>query len=322
MIYPKLLSCLKLFEANTNFLLITHKDPDGDAIGSMTALAEVFLTQGKQPTLVCPNPLPQVFTFLPHSNLILTDPPVVDWDLIITMDCGDLQRAGFTTLITQYSRRNRLINIDHHPKSDLQKLATVHLGGVEFAATAQILLNLFKIWSVPITRSIATSLLTGLYTDTGGFKHTNTNQQILKDAAFLLEKGARLTKITHHLLNNKPVSALKLWGIILGRLKTNYQLKLAISVITLNDLKACQASLEDLAGAVNLMNTIPSAKVAILLAQISPDTIKASLRTEDNEVDVSRIAEIFGGGGHKKASGFTVPGRIMMAGDRWKIVSE
>lgn len=319
---PKLLSCLNLFKTYTKFLLITHKDPDGDAIGSVTALAEILLTQGKQASLFCANSPPKPFAFLHNSNLISTNLPLNEWDLMVILDCGDLRRTGLTTLVSQYARRKRLINIDHHPKSDLQKLATIHLGSEKFAATTQILLELFKAWPVPITRPVATSLLTGLYTDTGGFKHTNTDQKILEGAAYLLEKGARLPKITHHLLNNRSVSALKLWGIILNRLKANRELKMASSVITLSDLKKCQASLEDISGAVNLMNTIPDAKVAILLAQISPDTIKASLRTEDNNVDVSRIAEIFGGGGHQKASGFTIPGRIVMVDNRWKIVSE
>ncbi|MDZ7587462.1 MAG: DHHA1 domain-containing protein [Patescibacteria group bacterium] len=169
-------------------------------------------------------------------------------------------------------------------------------------------------------RDIATAILTGIYTDTGGFKHSNTTPVTLNIASELLDYGAKLKTITRNVALNKSVAALRLWGITLTRLHKNQELEIVSSVITRQDLEDCGATYYDLAGVVNLMNSIPDSKAAILFFETPDGLIRASLRTEKDNVDIAKIARLFGGGGHKKAAGFNIKADLKLNGNSWEIV--
>lgn len=302
-------------------LLVIHQSPDGDAIASALALFRALLTLGKKVKIVSKDAVPPTFLFLPDSDTIQQDFLQGDWDTIVVMDCGDLKRTGFSSRIKEFSvRRKQLINIDHHPKNDLHKIANLNLFDTSASSTGEIVAEVIERLNVHLDKEMATCLLTALYTDTGGFKHSNTSQKTLELASKLMLKGARLKTITQHISNSKTVSSLKLWGVILSRLHHNRELGFMVSLVTQKDLKDCEASFEDLAGAVNLIGSVPGTRAAMLLAEQDDGFIKASLRTESDNVDVSKIAQIFGGGGHKKASGFTIPGKIFKDRSKWRIM--
>lgn len=293
-------------------LLIAHENPDGDTLAATTALALALKKIGKNPTIVCRDAVPKPFSFLITHGLIGRDFLFGDFDLIVTVDCGDIRRTGFDLRLKEIAHKKKfLINIDHHPKNDLHKLANLNLVDYSASSSSEIIYNLLLQMNLEIDKEIATALFTGLYTDTGGFKHSNTQPKTLKIAGDLLKCGARIKLVTKNVSLNKSIAAMRLWGIALSRLKRNEILKIAVSVLTQKDIAECQASEEDVAGVINLINTIPDSKAAILFYETSDKKIRASIRTEDDKVDISKIAALFGGGGHRKASGFTLDGEFV-----------
>lgn len=298
-----------------------HENPDGDTLGSASAIFQVLTKIGKSPAMVCKDVVPKPFLFLPQMDKIQSDMLFGDYEAIVVIDCGDLRRTGFADRLREFVKKNKIvINIDHHPKNDLHKIATINFCDQKSSSTAEIIWEIISLMPVEIDKNIATALLTGLYTDTGGFKHSNTSPKTLKIAAELLKHGGKIKLITQNVSLNKTVPAMKLWGLVLSRLHRHNELKIVSSVITQKDLAACGASQDDIAGVVNLMNTIPESRATILFYETEDKQIRASLRTEDEHVDVAQLAAIFGGGGHKKASGFTINGKLEIDKENWQIV--
>jgi len=302
----------KIFSSD-KILLIIHENPDGDTLAAASALFQMLTKIGKIPAMVCKDPVPQPFLFLSEITQIHHDLLFGDFDIILVIDCGDLRRTGFAERLKKFARTKKkiLINIDHHPKNDLHKLASFNLIDYKASSTSEIVYELLRKMGSEFNKDIATALLTGLYTDTGGFKHANTSAKTLEIAADLLRAGGRIRMITKNVSLNKTVATMKLWGLVLNRLRCNHTLKIVSSVVTRQDLAHCQASEEDLAGVVNLINSVSDSMAAILFYETQDGKIRASLRTENDYIDVSRIANIFGGGGHKRASGFTIDGQFV-----------
>lgn len=304
-----------------NFLLMIHEEPDGDTLAATVAMYQALKTLGKNASMVCKDDIPKPFLFLPAIEKIKKDILFGDFEVIIVIDCGDLKRTGFAERLKKFSRDfKNLVNIDHHPKNDLWKIANLNIVDQRASSASEIVWAILKKMSVKINREIATAILTGIYTDTGGFKHSNTTSVTLVVSAELLNYGARLKTITKNVALNKSVSALKLWGVALSRLHKNQKLQIVSSVITRDDLLKCGATYYDLAGVVNLMNAIPDSQAAILFYETPEGKIRASLRTEKDEVDVAKIAKLFGGGGHKKAAGFTLEADLKLNANTWEIV--
>ena len=318
--YKKLFAHLREKE-NANFLLIAHERPDGDTIAAILATKKLLEFLGKKVTAASSQGVPEVFKFLPGWQKIKNDFLIGDFETIILLDNGDLKRTGFSDrLLSAKSSHILIINIDHHPKNDIWKLAKINIVNEKVPSTCEIIYDIFLKLGVPIDQNVATMLLTGIYTDTGGFQHSNTNPSTLKTASELLSLGARLKQISKNVSNSRSLAMLKLWGIVLDRIQYRDDLKLVYSIITRQDLEYCQARDEDLAGAVNLISTVPGEQATLLLFELPDGKIKGSLRTESAKIDVSRIAEIFGGGGHKKASGFVIDGHFEKTSKGWKIV--
>lgn len=309
-------------ESSEKILLMIHENPDGDTLAAASAAFLALEKLGKKPAMVCKDPVPKPFLFLPKMGEIKPDFLFGDFDVILVLDCGDIRRTGFDERLKNFAKEKRktLVNIDHHPKNDLWKIANLNLVDFEVSSTSEIIWDLLKKMRIEINKDIATALFTGLYTDTGGFKHSNTTSQTLRIAAELMRYGARIKLVNRNVSLNKTIAAMKLWGVALSRLHRHEVLKISSSVITKKDLENCGATYEDIAGVVNLINTIPDSKAAILFFETPDKKIRASIRTEDDKVDVSRLAQIFGGGGHKKASGFTIDGSFSFEGNDWKIV--
>ncbi len=303
-----------------SFVILMHEQPDGDTIACSLAFARVLKQLGKQVSCVCRDPIPKPFRFLPDIKTVQTDFLAGDYKVMIVLDCGDLRRTGFPERVREFAlRHRRLIHIDHHQRSDLYKLANHTLFDSQASATGEVLFPLFQALGATFESDLATCLLTSLYYDTGGFKHANTSDRVLQLAAQLLHLGGRLKDITRHVELTKSVPRLKLWGTALKRAKRHHRFNIVTSFITQKDLRACGAREEDAAGIVNLLNSVPDTKAAILLTETSDGKIRASLRTEDARVDVARLAELFGGGGLKRASGFCLPGRLVYTESNWKV---
>ncbi len=298
-------------------LIGTHEHPDGDALGASLALWHQLREQGKQATVYIPDPAPEFYAYLPgFSKLTSTKPPVQDFDLVVLLDYTQLYR---THLEEEVLAHPNTISIDHH--YDNTSPTKINLIVPQAAATAQILFDLFENYSWPISKDTATCLLTGIFTDTGSFMHDSVTPEILEMASTLMKKGARLSHIAHETYQKKDLSGLRIWGKALSRIMTNEDTGASVSVITWQDMKECRATLDDLSGVVNMLNSLPQTKFAMLLAEYEPGKIKGSLRSEPQKgVDVSKIAKRLGGGGHKLASGFEVEGHLMRLEGIWRVV--
>lgn len=311
---------IDLINSHERFAILMHERPDGDTIACSIALAQVLRQLGKTAWCISRDAIPQPFLFLPDIDTIRHSLNDINYEVMFVLDCGDLRRTGFPDEVKNFARTaKKVVHIDHHQRSDLYKLANIRLFDGSASATGEVLYPLFHALPITITSDIATCLLTSLYYDTGAFKHANTTNNVLKLAAQLMHQGARLRAITDNVELSKSVSALRLWGVALSRVKKHPSLGIVSSVITQKDIKECQATENDVAGIVNLLNSVPDSKAAMLLTETEEGTIRASLRTESSNVDVSQLAALFGGGGLRRASGFTLPGKVVVRDDSWHV---
>jgi bifunctional oligoribonuclease and PAP phosphatase NrnA len=308
---------IKRLRAARTVLLAAHEHPDGDAVGSLLALTHALKIQGKEVVAYVPDPAPDDLSFLPGFEELTTNvPEMTQFDIAVALDSTQLYR---THLEEGFAAHPNTITIDHH--YDNKGETTVALVVPEAAATTQILTEMFKLNGVAITQDIATCLLTGIFTDTGSFMHDSTTPDILVLASELMSKGARLAHIAHETYQKKDLPSLRIWGKALSRVIINTKTGAGVSVITYRDLNDCGATLEDLSGVVNLLNTLPETKFTMLLTEYEPGKIKGSLRSEPHKgVDVSVIAKKLGGGGHKLASGFEVEGKIVVKNNQWRVL--
>lgn len=310
----------KLLEEKDSFLLIGHKKPDGDCLGSILALGEILESLGKKVVMACKDTVPEAFDFLPSSSKIKSDFLFGDFEAVILLDNGDFKRTGFAKRIKDFGlKRIPVVNIDHHPKNDLWRIATINYVDENASSTAELLFEIFQGIKIDLSPRVATALLAGIFYDTGGFHHSNTSAKVYKIVSELLKRGAKLRKISDNIGNVCSIPMLKLWGIALSRMHLNSEYKIAASIVLQSDLAETGADEEEVSGLVNLINSIPEAEVALLLYETADGKIKGSLRTESDRIDVSKLAKVFGGGGHKKASGFMVEGKIVQDGDGWKV---
>lgn len=308
----------RILKQSQRVLLAVHEHPDGDALGSALALMHALSLQGKKVTLFAPDEAPETYSFLPGFEAISYEKPNVDnFDTVVLLDST---YAARTHLAEEIKRHPQTINIDHH--QDNKREAKINLTIPEAAATAHIMAHFFARTETPVTRDMATCLLTGIFTDTGSFMHDSTTPEILKLAAVLMRMGARLSHIAHETYQKKELSGLRIWGRALSRAISNKKTGAAVSIITEQDLKDCKANLEDLSGVVNMLNTLPETKFALLLCEYEPGKIKGSLRSEPHKgVDVSEIAKRLGGGGHRLAAGFEISGSFVQKDGKWRIVA-
>lgn len=304
-----------------NFLLICHQQPDGDALGSLLALNEALKNHGKNTEMVCADSVPEVFSFLPNSEKIKSDFLIGNFDAIILLDNGDLRRTGFAKRILAAKEKSiPIVNIDHHPKNDLWKIATINYVDEGLSSSAELVYEILQGLNWRIDPKIATLLLAGIFNDTGGFQHANTSTKVLNIVSDLLSRGARLRLVSDNIANAHSVARLKLWGIALDRMLVNKKLGIVSSFLLRTEIEKLNASEDEVSGLVNLMNSVPETRVALLLYETCDGNIRGSLRTENSDIDVSWLAKLCGGGGHKKAAGFTLRGKIEKVDNVWRVI--
>jgi phosphoesterase RecJ-like protein len=290
---------------SNRILILLHQSPDGDTISSSLALATYFRRIGKSVDLAVKDEVPQIFDFLMSEDEIKKDFLLGDYDLIFAVDCGDAIRTGFPVRLEKISKIKPLINIDHHFRNNLHKIAKLNIVDGSASAAAEIVYDLLISLGAKIDSKIATFILAGIYYDTGGFQHSNVTERTLKTVSECISLGGRISLVAKNISANKKTSGLRLWGIALKRMQLNAN-GVVFSYLTKKDLAAVGADSEEASGIVNLINTVPGSRMALLLIESPDGKIKASLRTEEEGVDVSKFARLFGGGGHRKAAGFTV----------------
>lgn len=297
-------------------LLISHKNPDGDTIGSALGLYHTLLQMGKKPTVACVDEPPPVFSFMPGIETVKVGINHIDYDLIFVLDAGATHLTGVHELYPQlFDKSREVINIDHHPTNDFYGKYNVVVPTA--ASNTMIIYQLLADLDLPINRHTATCLLTGIYTDTGSLIHSNTDAETLRMAARLLAKGANLRSISKDIFNTTKISTMRLWGRVLKNTYTTPD-GVTMSVVTQKDFEECEASYDEMTGVVDYVNSVANSAYSVILTE-KKGAVKGSLRTLSEDIDVSAIASNYGGGGHTKAAGFTVKGRLEKE-IRWKVV--
>ena len=289
----------KLLQKCTHALIISHIRPDGDAIGSLIGLGLALQSAGKQTTLVLTDGLPSKYRFLEGSQLV-NKKIQPGYDLAIALDCSDVHRFGESLEQIPID-----INIDHHITNE--NFAKVNLVLPEVPATAAILAEFLPEWGFNIDEAIANALLMGIITDTIGFRTTNVTPQLLKTSAQLMEAGAKLSELYNLTLISQSYPASVLWGFALSRLQRDNGI--IWTIITLEDRKMASYTGRDDADLTNLLSAIEGSEISILFNEQKDGKVKVSWRSS-SQVDVSKIAQFFGGGGHPPASGADMDGSL------------
>jgi phosphoesterase RecJ-like protein len=293
-------------------LILSHKNPDGDALGSSLGLALALRSLGKKADCFSVGVISDIFDFLPGIKIFYEKVESAHYDLVVLLDCATFARVGIGNIKGIIPSFDRLLIIDHHPKNEVENCEnTFSWINEKKSSTSLMIYELLRDMDFIINKDIATCLLTGIFTDTGGFQHSNTDAESLNAAAELMKKGPRIDKISYHMFSNKSIPAIKLWGKALSRIKTDPKTGMAVSYINMEDIEDAGAKKEDLDGLISVINTVSDADFSLLLTELDGQRIKGSLRSEDYKgVDVSRIAKSLGGGGHKLASGFEMEGNM------------
>ncbi len=298
----------KIKRANA-VLIVPHQNADGDALGSACAMFEYLQKLGIKAGIFCVTPVNPKLIFLPHCEKLQTDPDILidqDWDLIIVVDSGDLQYAGVAHLLKDHPAE--IINIDHHHTNG--KFGHHNLVIPTASSTAEVVYRFLRHNQIRISHRMATALLTGIITDTDNFTNAATNDIAMSAAGDLIRRGGNLNLINEHTVRNKTINLLRLWGDVLNRLEKHLRLDLVYTFITQADLKKHQVTENESEGVANFLNNLDEGKMSLILKETADEKIKGSFRTTKDDVDVSALAKKLGGGGHKKAAGFTTTGTI------------
>lgn len=305
--------------AANNILIISHRSPDADTVGSNLALNLLAKKHGKNVTPACIDSPISKNGYLPGAESFIKDFNPADFDLFICVDCGSVSQTAFPEKIAQIlETETSLINIDHHPSNN--NYGTINLVMNDAASTTLILFKLFKAWKEPITPEAATCLLAGLYFDTGSFMHSNTDSAVYEAAGKLLELGAKKDPIINNLFKKQTMEKLHLLGKILTNTRLTDKL-VAFSAVKQEDMASCGGDHHDVSGAIDMLNSVKGNRFAALLSEDDEGNVRGSLRTKNDDVNMSEIAGTLGGGGHKKASGFSVKGKLKKE-IRWVIKAE
>jgi phosphoesterase RecJ-like protein len=289
-------------------LVLAHLSPDGDAIGSLLALGGILYRLGKDPVLVCQDPVPANLQFLPHTDRI-TATPVDEVDVVVALDSSDPSRLGEVYHRGRYSRLP-LVVIDHHVTNTF--FGTVHWVEPKACATAEMVYYLGEALLAPdagpdwMANELATYILTGIITDTRGFRTNSTNARVLQIVARLVAAGAPLTTIIEQVLETRTFDLIRLWGRVLQTVRLDEGV---ISVVN------TQAMRQDLGGLVRPESLVSfllgaqEASVAAVFTELPDGQVECSFRARPGH-DVARLALELGGGGHPLAAGCTVKGEI------------
>jgi bifunctional oligoribonuclease and PAP phosphatase NrnA len=317
----RFLACFEKIKTADNILFATHHNPDGDAVGSICAMMELAKNLGKNYSAFCADKPPAQFAYIPNQENINSDREQLNFgkfDLIIALDCGSLQRTGLAMEIKNRGKKQFVVEIDHHPKAD--DYSDLEIRMPECSSTCEIIYLFIKENKAKINKNIADCLLTGIITDTGNFLYPSTSERTVKIASEMMLYGAQYPRIFEMSMRNKSLPGMKLWGKAINNLKINTEYNFACTVLSKEDLLECSADDSELEGVSGFLSNLEGVNGLLLLREMEDGTIKGSLRSNKEKIDISKLAMFLGGGGHKKASGFKIEGELKRTNTGWEII--
>jgi len=284
----------KIVESD-NIVLISHVNPDGDALGSSLSMYNILKNMGKNVTICNMTDLASYLDFLPNFDKVKKTLPK-KIDLMISFDCGSFDRLGI-------DRRDYfLINLDHH-------ISNTNYGDMnlieEAASTSQVVFNILEANKVDIDKDSATCIYTALVTDTGNFQYESVTAEVFRIASELVKCGASPEFVSKMLYERDRLSRLRFLAKALDTLELHLEGKVGVVEVTNELMQITGAIKDDTDGLVNMVRKLESVEVSLMLREEEDGSIKISLRSK-NYVDVSKIAVKYGGGGHIRASGATI----------------
>lgn len=287
-------------ENASHFVVTSHIRPDGDAIGSMLGFANALKAAGKNVDCVLQDAVQERFWFLPGAQEVGKQLPE-RYDYLIVVDCSDPRRFG--SILAPDVQVDLVV--DHHKSHlDFGKIDYVE---AESEATALMLVEKLPDWGLEITNDVAVCLMTGLITDTLGFKTNSTSPKALRIAADLMEMGVDLVQVYHQALVMRTLPEIRYWGQ--GLTKLEFSDGVLSSILTLDDKIIASYPENDDADLINILTTVSDALVSILFVEQENNSVKVSWRSVKG-IDVAELANKFSGGGHESAAGADVPGQL------------
>jgi len=297
---------LKEIRRGERFAVVTHENLDGDALGSVVAMHAILRSLGKDAVVViAPEefPLPPEYRFIALEGLLTGVPEDIEARTAIFLDCGNLDRNPLAPL----RDAEHLLNIDHH--HDNTRFGTINHVVEDASCTAEIVWELMRRLGMALTPTIAEALYVGLVTDTGRFSYENTTPRAHRMAAELIEAGVDVAALYRRIYEDTPFEKLELLGRALSSARRFDDGSLTVAVLGADDFAATGADDSYAEGIVDHLRALRGTRVAALIREVRtgcrPGEWKVSLRASDDEVDVSAIAREFGGGGHRRAAGFS-----------------
>lgn len=303
-----------ILRENDNFLLASHFNPDGDAIGSISALGHLLKALGKNFTLYNVSGLPPQFDWLTLPQGIATELPNAPLDWAVAMDCGDIARLG-NELAGAWGRMHS-INIDHHLGNN--SFGEINWIDPTYSAVGEMIANLAKELGVPLSGGLGESVYLAVVSDTGDFVYANTSPDTHRLAAEIIEQGLNLERFNHNYQNQWSFNRIRLLAEVLGNAELHHDGRISLIKISRDMLARTGTTVHDTDNIVNYVRRIKTVQVAAALRQEQNGRTKFSLRS-NGEVNVQKIAARFGGGGHKNASGGSVNASL---NDSAKIIVE
>ncbi|NPV71276.1 MAG: bifunctional oligoribonuclease/PAP phosphatase NrnA [Firmicutes bacterium] len=296
---------LSVFRNESDFVLVPHVSPDGDSIGSCLALGLALVRRGKKAQVALDEAFPSRYGFLPGAVEVRPSSPKVGRYIVVTLDCTDLSRCGVRPELIQGA--SAIVNIDHHVSNSF--FGDYQLVDSAASAVGEIVFDLLQELGWGITAGEATCLYTAIITDTGSFRFENTTSRCLEVCASLVRAGARPSRIAEEVYETASLPATVLLGKALSSLRLDDTGRVAWMTISAADFESAGASNEDTEGIVNYARMVEGVEVGVLFKELGDRQVRVALRSR-RSVNVSRIASLFGGGGHPRAAGCTVAGSV------------
>lgn len=292
---------VQLIEQKYRFMITSHIRPDGDGLGSGLALYWMLRSLGKDVDVVLRDRVPPSYMVLPGTEQVLVrDDVTEDYDAAFIIECSDVERPGLPSLKDQF-----VVNIDHHS-------TTVPFGDINWidptaAAVGEMIYNLSKALGTEVTKEIAECIYTALLTDTGSFHFSNTTERTLKIASELVRRGVEPARISQALFYSHPFSKIKLLGLVLSGIERDESGRVAWIKLDRETMYEADACDEDADGIVNHALSVGDVEAVAFFKELEPDVYRVSLRSKGKN-NVAKVAETFGGGGHRNAAGCRIEG--------------
>lgn len=295
----------KLIFDSHRIAIISHKDPDGDALGSLLGLYSILKTNQKEINLFVDGEIPFNYTFLPSVEKVLSSPDLSIRDLVIVLDCSDKDRLGTMSVVFDNARNK--VCIDHHVSNT--NFCDINIIEPSYSSTGEMVYEISKIIGLDVDKSAAECIYSAILSDTGKFIYDNTSPQTLRFVAELLEKNIDFNDIVIKIYSSDYKNVFLAKSKIISDTEFYFNDKLSIAVITQDILEEFDVKMKDIDGVVETIRDVKDVEISCVLKEFGEEKTKVSLRSK-GEINVSEISTVFKGGGHAKAAGFNIERNI------------